>query len=133
MIEESVNVITKAKFVRGSSFERLKPLTIFFENDLVLLTNTMMHKPRLTIEVPSSFLYTDNKMVPWNYNCNYVNESAVKNISGIGGTTRSGRCYMPVTIETAPPKPVEEIPEQKESEVVLDMIKDKLPKKTSNF
>ena len=61
VLEEYVNVITDVKFMERSSFEGLKPLTIFFENDLVLLTNTMMHKPRLTIEVPSSFLYTEDR------------------------------------------------------------------------
>ena len=50
--EEYVNVITDAKFVGGSSSEGPKPLTILFEDDLVLMSNITMHQPRLTVEVP---------------------------------------------------------------------------------
>ena len=57
-------------------------------------------------------------MVPCNYNCNYVNESAAIDISRIGGITRSGRCYAPITIEKTPPKLMEEIPKEKEPKVV---------------
>ena len=64
MIEESVNVITDAKFVGKSSFKRLKPLTIFFEDDSIQLDNPTIHQPKLIIEVPSLFPYKDNKMVP---------------------------------------------------------------------
>ena len=70
VIEESNNVITDAKFMRESSFKRPKPLTIFFEDDLDSMTSMTMHLPKLTVEVPSSFLYANNKMVTWNYNCN---------------------------------------------------------------
>ena len=90
MIEESVNVIIDARFVRESSFEKSKPLTIFFEDDSIPMGNTMMHQPKLTVKVPSLFPYTDNKMVPWNYNCNYVNESATANISSIRGIIEVG-------------------------------------------
>ena len=41
--EESDNVIIDAKFVGGSSFERPKPLTIFFEDDPVSMSNLTMH------------------------------------------------------------------------------------------
>ena len=115
MLKESVNVINDAKFVGGSSFRGLKPLTIFFEDDPVLVANVMMHQPKLIVEVSSLFPYTDNKMVPLNYNCNYVHESASANILKIGGMTRSGRCYMLATIEVAPSKPVEEIPQTKKN------------------
>ena len=90
VIDESVNVITDAKFVGEFSSKKLKPLTIFFENDLASVANTMMHQPKLIVEVPSLFPYTDNKMVPWNYNCNYVNESATANISSIRGIIEVG-------------------------------------------
>ena len=55
IIEESVNVITDAKFVGGSSSEGPKPLSIFFEDDLLLLANVIMHQPKLTVEVLSPF------------------------------------------------------------------------------
>ena len=87
VLEESSNVITDAKFMERSSSNGLKPLTIFFKDDLVSVSNITMHQPRLTVEVPSLFPYMDNKMVPWNYNCNYVNEAATTNISSIGSMT----------------------------------------------
>ena len=55
-----------------------------------------MHPSKLTVEVLSPFPYMDNKMVPWNYNYNYVNEPIATNIVGIRGMTRSGRYYAPV-------------------------------------
>ena len=108
VIEESINVITGAEFVGGSSLRGPKLLTIFFEDDLTSVANRMMYQPKLTVEVSSSFPYTDNKMVPLNYNCNYVNESTTTNISGTGGMTRSGRCYTLVMVETVPPKPMKD-------------------------
>ena len=87
MIEESVNVITDAKFVGKSSFKRLKPLTIFFEDDSIPIANTTMHHTKLIVKVLSLFPYMDNKMVPWNYNCSYMNESVAENILGIGNMT----------------------------------------------
>ena len=94
IIERSINVITDAKFVREFFEERPIPLTIFFEDSLVLMADVNMHPSKLTMEVLSSFAYTDSKMVPWSYHCNYVNEPTVANILGIGGMTRSGRCYV---------------------------------------
>ena len=73
IIEESVNVITDAKFVGGSSLEGSKPLTMEVNCDQIQVANVIMHQPKLTVEVSSLFPYKDNKMVPWNYNCNYVN------------------------------------------------------------
>ena len=116
VLEEYVNVITDAKFVRGSSFEGPKHLTIFFEDNSVSMSNIIMHQPRLTIEVPSPFPYMDNKMVPWNYNSNYVHEAPVVNISSIEGMTRSGKCYAPIMAKKASPKPMEEIPKQKKNQ-----------------
>ena len=99
VLEEYVNVITDVKFMERSSSEGLKPLTIFFEDDPIFVNNVMMHQSRLTVEVPSHFPSMDNKMVPWNYNCNYVHEVARVNISSIGVMTRSERCYGPIMIE----------------------------------
>ena len=127
MLRESnkriINVITSAEFVEGSSFEGPKFLTFFFEDDLIPMSNMTMHQFRLTVEIPSLFPYTDNKMVPWNYNCNYVDEAISENILGIRGMTRNGRCYVPATIEKILPKPVEEVPKQKDPEVILVLIK----------
>ena len=87
MDQGEINVITDAMFMGESSSRGLKPLIIFFENVRILVTNMTMHPPKLTVEVLSLFPYSDNKMVPWNYNCNYVNESTTKNISCIEGMT----------------------------------------------
>ena len=63
-MEESINVITDARFVGESSSKRSRPLTIFFEDDLISEVNITTHLPKLTVKVSSPFLYIDNKMVP---------------------------------------------------------------------
>ena len=74
--------------------------------------------------------FTDNIMVPWTYNCNYVNETVSTSISGIRGMTQSERCYVPAMDKMAPPKPIKErLPKQKEPKIVLDMIKKLVTKK----
>ena len=55
IVEEPINVITDAKFIGESSLSGLRPLTIFFEDDLVPVTNMIMHPSKLIMEVPSSF------------------------------------------------------------------------------
>ena len=87
IMEESINVITDAKFI-GESFEgRPRPLTSFFEDGLVLVDDVKVHLLKVTVKVSSLFLYIDNKMVPWSYHCNYVNEPTAANILGIGSIT----------------------------------------------
>ena len=63
--------------------------------------------PRVMIKVPTLFRYTSDKAVPWNYMNQVVSqepqairvspktnqEPSVNDIVGIGGLTRSGRCY----------------------------------------
>ena len=98
IMEESINVIT---------------LTIFFEDDSISMTDITMDPPKPTIKVPSLFSYTDNKMVPWNYNYNYVNELATANMLGIKGMTRSGKCYALVSAETTPLNLIKEPLKQK--------------------
>ena len=60
VVEESINVITDAKFVGKSSLGRPKPLTIFFENDLIPMADMRMHLSKLTVEVTSLFPYMDS-------------------------------------------------------------------------
>ena len=79
-MEESIIVITDAKFVGESSSKGSRSLTIFFDDDLVLVVDMRMHPSKLIVEVQSPFPYMDNKMVPWNYNYNYMNEPTVTNI-----------------------------------------------------
>ena len=51
VVEESINVITDAKFMGESSSKGPRPLTIFFEDDLVSVANMTMHPSKLTVEM----------------------------------------------------------------------------------
>jgi hypothetical protein len=65
--------------------------------------------PSVVIQVPRPFPYHDNKRVPWNYGMKIIStregkpkveEEVVGNLtSGLGGITRSGRCYTPEELE----------------------------------
>uniref|UniRef100_A0A2N9F6D8 Retrotransposon gag domain-containing protein n=1 Tax=Fagus sylvatica TaxID=28930 RepID=A0A2N9F6D8_FAGSY len=65
--------------------------------------------PSVVIQVPQPFPYHDNKRVPWNYGMKVIStwegkpkmeEEVVGNLtSGLGGITRSGRCYTPEELE----------------------------------
>ena len=52
------------KFVKESFERRPRPLTIFLEDNMIPVTSVNVHPPKLTMEVPSLFPYTDSKMVP---------------------------------------------------------------------
>ena len=58
-----------------------------------------------------------------------MHEVATVDISSIGGMTRSRRCYASLITKKSPPKPIEEIPKQKESEVVPNVIKGQVTEK----
>jgi len=80
-----------------------KPLVIQFTK----ATNSMPSgRQPLVIQTPSSFLYKDNKVVPWKYGVSIIQgeqehesvdqgKAVIDNISGIGGMTRSGRLFTP--------------------------------------
>ena len=62
------------------------------------------------MKVPTPFLYTSDKVVPWNYSSQTIiqepqaavekkQEKSVNDIAGTGGITRSGRCYAPINPE----------------------------------
>ena len=51
------------------------------------------------VEVLSPFPYKMDKIVPWNYNCSYLNKTVAKDLTGVEGITRSGRCYSPTMTE----------------------------------
>jgi hypothetical protein len=65
--------------------------------------------PSVVIQVPQPFPYHGNKRVPWNYGMRVIStregkpkmeEEVVGNLtSGLGGITRSGRCYTPEELE----------------------------------
>ena len=63
------------------------------------------------MKIPAPFGYTSDKAVPWNYSSQAVMqepqaaveqklEKSVNDIAGMGGMTRSGRCYAPINPET---------------------------------
>jgi hypothetical protein len=64
--------------------------------------------PSVVIQVPQPFPYQDSKRVPWNYGMKVIStreskpkrKKVVGNLtSGLGGITRSGRCYTPEELE----------------------------------
>uniref|UniRef100_A0A2N9FB32 RNA-directed DNA polymerase n=1 Tax=Fagus sylvatica TaxID=28930 RepID=A0A2N9FB32_FAGSY len=65
--------------------------------------------PSVVIQVPQPFPYQDSKRIPWNYGMKVIStregkpkteEKVVGNLtSGLGGITRSGRCYTPEELE----------------------------------
>uniref|UniRef100_A0A2N9HG88 G-patch domain-containing protein n=1 Tax=Fagus sylvatica TaxID=28930 RepID=A0A2N9HG88_FAGSY len=65
--------------------------------------------PSVVIQVPRPFPYQDSKKIPWNYGMKVIStresqpktkEEVVGNLtSGLGGITRSGRCYTPEELE----------------------------------
>ena len=58
----------------------------------------------LVVEVPRLFPYESQKAISWDYNCNYTHQTAVNDLTGVGGITRSGRCYAPSLVETMAPE-----------------------------
>ncbi|KAA3484369.1 hypothetical protein EPI10_006455 [Gossypium australe] len=66
--------------------------------------------PKVIIQRPVSFLYKDNKVVPWNYNCNIttpkviITTSTSKEVQREGFYTQNGKRYDSVNIKTEPAK-----------------------------
>jgi hypothetical protein len=108
--------------------ERLAPITIYFpESTELAAVNTESSAPvaiysdspqptlvgPITITVPGPVPYEKDSAIPWHYGADIycqgqkVNEedidigsSAVDNVGGIGGFTRSGRLFAPSTLRT---------------------------------
>ena len=81
-----------------------RPITIFHDNKTVATEVPKVPTLVLLVEVPKSFPYTSQKVVPWNYNCSYTHQTDVNDLTGIGGLTRSGRCYAPGLAEEIIPQ-----------------------------
>ena len=104
--EYSINVITGTTYSRNPSLSGPRPITIFHDNLSVKEEIYETPKVVLVIEVPKPFPYTSNKMVPWDYHCNYANEMAIANLTSVRGITRNRRFYLPtITNKVAPEKP----------------------------
>ncbi|XP_014506315.1 uncharacterized protein LOC106766070 [Vigna radiata var. radiata] len=82
----------------GSGMTLPEPLVIRFTRTTPIPL-TQGRSP-VVIRVPALFPYKNEKAVPWRYGTHAVDEAqsvdpVVKNISGIGGMTRSGRFFTP--------------------------------------
>lgn len=67
----------------------------------------------IVIEIPAPFPYEKDSAVPWKYSTlpsgeSSPNSSAVTNISGVSGITRSGRMYAPETLRAETSKAAED-------------------------
>ena len=72
-----------------------RPITIFHDNEAAKMELSKVLISILLIEVPKPFPYASQKAVPWDYNCNYTHQTAVNDLTSVGGLTQSGCCYAP--------------------------------------
>ena len=79
-------------------------ITIFHNNLPVKDKTSEAPRPVLVVEVTRLFPYKSNKMVPWDYHCNYTNEAVIADLTGVGGITRSEHCYYPTTKNKVTPE-----------------------------
>ena len=97
---------TKEQNVSVLLEEVRKPLTVFYRGggQQAAKKTPQAPTPKLVIKVPTSFRYTSDKTVPWNYTSQTVTpvpqavaeqkpEKSVNDVTDTGGMTRSGRCY----------------------------------------
>ena len=116
----SINVITGTTYSRILSSIGPGPITIFHDNRAARAQIPQIPTPVLIVEVPKPFSYKSQKAIPWDYNCNYTYQTTVNDLTGVGGLTRSGRCYAPglaeVTIPEKLPVPTNEEQPSKEKE-----------------
>ena len=96
----SINVITGTTYSGTPSSTSPKSITIFHDNEEA--RNEMPKVPILVleVEVPKPFSYESQKVVLWDYNCNYTYQAVATDLTGIGGITRSGLCYAPNMIRS---------------------------------
>ena len=102
--DSSVNVITGMMYSGAPSSTGPRSITIFHDNKVAGMEVPKVPTPVLLVEVPKPFPYTFQKAVPWNYDCSYTHQTDVNDLTGVGGLTRSGRCYAPGLAEEIIPK-----------------------------
>ena len=93
--EHSIHVITGTTYSSNPSSNGFRPITIFHNNLPVKVETSETPKLILVIEVPKYFPYTSNKMIPYDYHCNYANEMVTTHLTGVEGITHSERFYLP--------------------------------------
>jgi len=112
--------------------QRPRPLVIQFTKAINLGPS---ERQPLVVHTPSSFLYKNDKVVPWKYGVSIIqgeqkHESAnqdkaeIENISGIGGMTRSGRLFTPPDLRDE--KSRDEIREEVAVEKAKSFLKEKV-------
>ena len=89
----SINVITGTTYSGAPSSTGPRPIIIFHDNEAARMKLLEVPIPILLVEVLKPFPYESQKAVPGDYNCNYTHQIAVNDLTGVGGLTRSGRCY----------------------------------------
>ena len=82
---------------------------VVLQTATVSVVQSLEKVPSTVIQVPQPFPYQYNKRVPWNYGMKVIStwegkpktkEEVAGNLaSGLGGITRSGRCYTPEELE----------------------------------
>ena len=125
---QSINVITDITYSRTLSSNGPRPITIFHDNKLTEDKALEAPKSMLIMKVPRPFPYKSENMVPCGYQCNYTNEGAAADLTGVGGMTRSGCCYSPTMMEKLTPKKLlvpiskERILKEGEGETILGNV-----------
>ncbi|XP_022728769.1 uncharacterized protein LOC111284341 [Durio zibethinus] len=96
-----------------------RPVTIYYDEKPTSKLEKPVSRPVVTIKVPGPFPYQNDKAVPWKYNYDVVVNPDTANITGVGGITRSGRCYTLEALEKAR-KEKAKIGEENKSQSDLD-------------
>ena len=95
----SINVITGNMYSGTPSSIGPRLITIFHDNEVARAEVPEVSIPVLVVEVPKPFPCKSQKVIPWDYNCNYTHQITVNDLTGVRGITRSGRCYALDMIE----------------------------------
>ena len=91
----SINVITGTTYSRIPSSIDPRPITIFHDNRVARAKMPQISTSVLIVEVHKPFPYGSQKVIPWDYNYNYTYQTAVNDLTTVGGITRSERYYAP--------------------------------------
>ena len=93
----------------GQQDETPKPLIIYYKGGNQTKAAPQPSALKIIVKVLAPFHYQNDKAVPWRYTCNVTtprslvipfssestSEQTINDITGVGGMTRSGRCYAP--------------------------------------
>ena len=90
-----IDVITGTTYLRTSSLTGPRLITIFHNNEAARAEMPKVSILVLVVKIPKPFPYKSRKAVPWDYNCNYTHQTVANDLTGVGGITRSRRCYAP--------------------------------------